>query len=87
MRLLNDEEIQGILRASFPDSFASRLGAENIAKAQQELTNKEWVEWIEGRQLKGEGSFSKTVLFQGDVEIKSKDLQARLKEIGNEPQV
>lgn len=42
----------------------------------------EVVEWIEERRLKGEGSFSKTVLFQGDAEIRNKDLQAFKKEKG-----
>lgn len=38
--------------------------------------NKEWVEWLETKQLKGEGSFHKTVLFQGDIDIRREDFEA-----------
>ena len=45
---------------------------------------REVVEWVEERQLKGECSFSQTVLFQGDAEIRGKDWQAQKKVWFNE---
>lgn len=81
MRLLNDDEIWdcdlpciegdcpfgiGHEPARWDDAECIRCGHRTIAKAQQELTNKEWIEWVEKNMWK-----------QGSMER----WQARLKEI------
>jgi len=73
MRLLDDGEIQlakaEAVRLSWTHKAHPPYEKEkHLLKAQQELTNKEWVEWIEENMWK-QGSIGKW--------------KARLKEIGN----
>jgi len=78
MRLLNEEEV-GQLEEDCVD-----CGGHNeydVAKAQQELTNKEWREWFEQHRAMYE---SDGQLWYG---ISAPHWQTRLKEVSNEPQV
>ena len=90
MRLLTPDELNGAIFETDgktgetfikPDAYVVAI------KAQQELTNKEWIEWInENSSHSGRYQDYLGITHIGRV-VYEEAFQARLKEIGNEPQV
>lgn len=92
MRLLNNEEMQTIRNeiiryVDLGSNTGMQALSRDTAKAQQELTNREWVEWVK-QQHKWQGTNGETgEPFSKGWIVPISEWQARLKEIEDATQV